>query len=162
MITIQDIEAKQYYVTAQGAEALRKRLEELVEGRAKLTQELRTLASQNDVNASTYDQAQTLSHIRVSEFERQINVIERILAKVKIVEKPTSQKIDMGSEVVIEMGGKRQRYTIVSSLETDPLQGKISNESPLGKSLIGKTTGDTFEVHPQGRIQTLATVVSVG
>lgn len=51
----------------------------------------------------------------------------------------------MGSEVTIVMGGKDQTYTIVGPVEADPLEGKISHESPLGKELLGRKAGEEFD-----------------
>jgi len=61
--------------------------------------------------------------------------------------------IRIGSTVIIEVNGKEKTYSIVGSNEANPLQGLISNESPIGSALLGKKENDTAEVEaPAGRI----------
>ena len=51
----------------------------------------------------------------------------------------------MGATVVIDMGGKEFTYTIVGPVEANPLEGKISHESPIGKELMGRKAGEEFD-----------------
>ena len=63
-------------------------------------------------------------------------------------------KIDMGSKVKVSVDGKEKEYVIVSFNEADPLGGKISNESPLGMSFLGKKKGDEVLVEtPRGEFK---------
>ena len=54
-------------------------------------------------------------------------------------------KVDLGACVVLNMGGKKVEYTVVGPTEANPLEGKISNESPIGKALLGHKAGESFE-----------------
>ena len=54
-------------------------------------------------------------------------------------------KVNVGSTVEITMSGKPFTYTIVGPVEANPLEGKISNESPIGKELLGRKVGDEFK-----------------
>ena len=61
--------------------------------------------------------------------------------------------MDVGSTVHVELEGGTQEFEIVGSTEADPATGKISNESPIGKALIGKKPGDEVEIEvPAGVI----------
>ena len=63
----------------------------------------------------------------------------------------TTHKVSLGSRVTLESGGKIFEYTVVGPVEADPLNGKISDESPLGVALIDKVVGDTAAINtPKG------------
>ena len=63
-------------------------------------------------------------------------------------------KVGMGSTITVKSGDKEKTYTIVSFNEADPLSGKISNESPLGRSFIDKKSGDKVKVEtPKGEVE---------
>ena len=78
--------------------------------------------------------------------------LSAILKNVTIVNKTSdSEHIVMGSTVTVEIDGKKKDYTIVSFNEADPLNGLISNESPLGVAFIGRRKGEKVEVEtPRG------------
>lgn len=75
-----------------------------------------------------------------------------ILKNVTIVNKVSdSDHIVMGSKIVVEIDNKKKEYTIVSFNEADPINGLISNESPLGVAFIGRRKGEKVEVEtPRG------------
>ncbi len=87
--------------------------------------------------------------------EGRILELSAILKNVTIVDTaPGKGKIDMGSRVKVLFSGKEKEYEIVSFNEADPVNGKISNESPLGMSFLGKKKGDEFEVDtPRGLLK---------
>ncbi|PKM91343.1 transcription elongation factor GreA [Candidatus Falkowbacteria bacterium HGW-Falkowbacteria-1] len=79
-----------------------------------------------------------------------------ILKNVEIVEHVIKEKgkIDMGSKIKVFSNGKEREYLIVSFNEADPLNGKISNESPLGMAFLGKKKGDDVVVEtPKGEFE---------
>ena len=92
---------------------------------------------------SEYDAAmeeQTLVENRISE-------LENILKDAKLIhEIPRSDFVVIGSTVVIEMDGEEDEFTIVGRVEADPSKKRISNESPLGSSLLGAKPGESVEV----------------
>jgi transcription elongation factor GreA len=62
--------------------------------------------------------------------------------------------VQMGSTLTVRVGGKESVFSIVGSNEVDPAQGKISNESPLGRAFMGRDTGDAVEVEvPAGKLK---------
>ena len=86
--------------------------------------------------------------------EGRIRDLENILSNVVVApkRKKSGDSVEFGSSVTVatEDGGKRH-YTVVGSAETAPLQGKISNESPVGRALLGRKVGDEVEVEaPSG------------
>lgn len=84
--------------------------------------------------------------------EGRILELSATLKNVTIVDKVTdSEHVMMGSKVTVKLDGQEKQYTIVSFNEADPLNGLISNESPLGVAFIGKKKGDNVEVEtPRG------------
>jgi transcription elongation factor GreA len=145
MISISGLEAKQYYVTEEGAEELRDLLKHLQVVRIRLLDEVRSLASQSGNVLA--DPLQAANFHKAEEMEVEIRQLQRILAMAKIIPKPAlPQLVQLGSRVTVKMGGREHTYTILGSIEADPLQGKISNESPLGRLLLGKKLGDTFDM----------------
>ena len=87
--------------------------------------------------------------------EGKIAELTQILKNLTVVENgKASDKVGMGSQVIAKCGGQEKEFTIVSFNEADPLTGKISNESPLGKALLEKNVGDKVMVEtPKGEIE---------
>lgn len=88
--------------------------------------------------------------------EGRIKELEILLATAKIVsESHYSESIQVGAKVVIqEEGSEPETYTIVGAAEANPTQGRISNESPLGKSLLNRKVGETVRVEaPAGMFE---------
>lgn len=85
--------------------------------------------------------------------EGRIKELEILLSKARIIDAPqATDVVTVGSRVTIEEdGAPTEEYVIVGAAEANPREGRISNESPLGKALIGKRIGDTTTVEaPQG------------
>ena len=79
--------------------------------------------------------------------ESRIMDIENILQNVEIIKKPRGDnKVQLGSVVKLKSGGKTKEFQVLGTVEADPLSGKISDESPIGRALIGKKVGDTVEI----------------
>ena len=86
--------------------------------------------------------------------EGRIAELTGLLKNLTVVENAGSDTISMGSQVVAEVGGVRKEFTIVSFNEADPLNGKISNESPLGLALLNHRPGDKVIVKtPKGEAE---------
>lgn len=80
--------------------------------------------------------------------EGRILALENIIKNATVIESPAQPGVvEMGDAILIQnQDGKIEQYTIVGSAEADPLNGRISEASPVGKALLGKKTGDTIEV----------------
>ncbi len=87
--------------------------------------------------------------------EGRIAEIKALLKNVTVVENDNNKDVvGMGSKVTVEVNGKKKIYTIVSFNEADPLEGKISNESPIGKALIGRKKGEVVSITtPRGEME---------
>lgn len=87
--------------------------------------------------------------------EERISHLETILKNAVIMDKHTAHAVEVGTTVtVVKKGAKEEKvFTIVGSEESDSFSGKISNESPLGRALLGKEKGDTVKVEtPKGEV----------
>jgi transcription elongation factor GreA len=82
--------------------------------------------------------------------EGRIKELEVLLATARVVDEKAVkvETVQVGTRVLIQVEGRKEKeeYTIVGAAEADPLHGKISNESPLGKALINKKEGDKVQV----------------
>lgn len=79
--------------------------------------------------------------------ENRITELENILKNAKVIaEKRTNDFVVIGSTVKIEMEGELDEFTIVGRVEADPTKKRISNESPLGSTLLGAKVGEVVEV----------------
>ena len=88
-----------------------------------------------------------------AQVESRIAELEEILKNADII-KPTKNNgtVQVGSTVVLVNDGKTATYTVVGPVEADPLEGKISNESPIGAALMGKKEGEQVDIKtPKGK-----------
>jgi transcription elongation factor GreA len=79
--------------------------------------------------------------------EARISELENILQNVEIIKKPHgARQVQLGSHVKLKAGGKTKEFQVVGTVEADPLNGKISDESPIGQVLLGKSEGENVEL----------------
>lgn len=142
-----------FYLTKEGAEKLKKELEELKGPKRKeLANRLRTAIQQGDLSENA-------DYIYTKEeqgfVEGRIQELETILREAEIIEETDEKRdqVTLGALVTIqENGHSPETYHVVGASEANPRDGKISNESPIGSELIGKKIGDEIEIDVQGRI----------
>lgn len=149
--------ADETYLTNAGAQKFREELERLKGPvRDELAKRLRAAIQQGDLSENA---DYTSAKEEQSFVEGRILELELMLKNVVIIDDlpKTSESIQIGSTVTIEdMNGDRDTYQIVGPQEANPLQGKISNESPIGKSLMNHHKGDKVEFDaPQGILEYL-------
>ena len=136
-------------LTKEGAEKLEKELRRLIDiDRPEVIEALQAARSQGDLSENAdYDAART----KQAEIEGRIKEIENILANVKIISEKTtrSKGVVLGSKVTIKdlSDDSVETYTIVGTVEANPLKGLISNVSPLGRAVVDKNVGDIVSVH---------------
>ncbi len=82
-----------------------------------------------------------------------IREITSILDHSEIITKNSSSFASIGSTIFVEVNGKEKQYTITGPQEADPINGKISNESPLGLAFLGKKKGDVVEISVPSGLQ---------
>ena len=95
--------------------------------------------------------------------EGRILMLENIVKNAAVIASPALPGVvEMGDKVLIQnQDGKIEQFTIVGSAEANPVEGKISNESPVGKALLGKKIGDEIEVStPAGLLKLMIMDVS--
>ncbi len=131
------MEEKKYKLTREGVEALEQELEHLtVVKRQEIADKLQEARAQGDLSENAeYDAAKDEQR----DIEARIEEIEKILKNVEVIDGIKLRILD------VELN-EEQIINIVGSAEADVLNGKISNESPLGLALIGKKKGDVVEV----------------
>ncbi|MEI7819067.1 MAG: transcription elongation factor GreA [bacterium] len=142
---------KAFYVTESGLVKLREELDDLVNvQRRKIAAALKEAKEFGDLseNASWDDAKERQAFI-----EGRIAEIEHILMNSVAIAETKSDIVAVGSTVHVELEDGEQKFQIVGSTEADPEQGMISNESPIGRALIGKKPGDEISVEvPAGTI----------
>ncbi len=143
---------KDFLLTAEGVAKLQEELNTLVHSkRQEIAARLKEAKEYGDLSENIqWDDAKDQQAF----VEGRIAEIENILKHSSLIKAPKDAKIvGLGSTVHLELEDGVQRYQIVGSTEANPEQGKISNESPIGKALIGKKPGDKVEVEvPSGVI----------
>ena len=143
------------YLTHEGLEKLKAELEHLRTVRrqevAESIQESRERGG--TVSNAEYEEAKN----ELAFTEGRILTLENIISNAVVIDKHpgTSDVVDIGATVTVaDLKGQTHQYTITGSAEADPSQGKISNVSPMGKSLLGKRVGELAEVNaPAGKIK---------
>ena len=142
-----------HYLTHEGEQKLKAELAELTgPRREELAQRLRSAIQMGDLseNADYHKAKEDQAFL-----EGRIQEIEAILRSATIIEKTQSDVVAVGSVVTIqEENFDPETYSIVGASEADPRKGRISNESPFGKALLGHKVGDVVEAEaPGGKIK---------
>ena len=150
---------EQTFVTKEGLKKLKDELDNLKNVRRKeVAQRLKEAISYGDLSEnSEYEEAkneQAFLEGRILELEQKIKSAKII--SEKSAQKATGKEINIGSTVTMKSieDDTTETYTIVGTTEADPFEHKISNESPIGKALLGKGKDDTVTVHtPSGTVR---------
>ena len=141
---------KLYQITPEGKKELEAELEVLKGKRGAIADKIAEARDYGDLSENAeYDAAreeQGLVESRVAE-------IEDILMNAELIKGGKKSSVGLGSKVELKNGSKSITYTVVGPVEANPLEGKISNESPIGVALFGKKVGDKAVVTtPKGEI----------
>lgn len=135
---------KQFYLTRDGVQELQTELKELVAQRGPIAERIKTAREFGDLAENAEYSSARQEQEKV---ESRIAEIERILQNVEIITKPkVDGKVRLGSLVKLRNDGKTKEFQVVGTVEADPLNGKISDESPIGRALMGKKVGDSVEI----------------
>ena len=137
------------YISSEGLEKLKKEVEELkTTERRAIAERLESAKALGDLSENAEYQeakeAQSLNEARIEE-------LEDIIRDAVLIKKPTSSSsVQIGSTIEVESKRGKETFTIVGSEEADPLLGKISNESPMGRAFLGRAVGDSVETKTPG------------
>jgi transcription elongation factor GreA len=133
-----------YYVTADGLKKLKGKLDEFKQQRAQIIERLKEAKEMGDLSENAEYQAAREAHALN---ESRIGELEVLMKRVAIIKKRTNvQAVALGSRVELRQGLKKISYTIVGLEESDPANGLISNQSPIGKALMGRRVGEEIRV----------------
>jgi transcription elongation factor GreA len=133
---------KSVSLTAEGKKELEKELDELIKNRPAITERIATARAFGDLSENEeYSSARNEQKVA----EGRILEIQEILKNAKIIRGGKKDKINLGATVSLDMGGRKVEYTLVGPTEANPLEGKISNESPIGKAMMGLKSGESFD-----------------
>ncbi|SDN45363.1 transcription elongation factor GreA [Alkalicoccus daliensis] len=142
---------EKHYMTEEGKQKLEKEIEMLkTERRKEVVERIKVARSFGDLSEnSEYDSAKEEQAF----VEGRIQQLETMIRNSEIIEEDNnSSSVQVGKTVKFKElpDGDEEEYTIVGRAEADPIEGKISNDSPLAKSLFGKETGDQVTVSTPG------------
>jgi transcription elongation factor GreA len=133
------------YLRTEKREAIAIRLHEAIEGGE--------LLDNAELEAAKNEQAFV---------EGRIKELEILLATARVVDEKVSkvETVQVGSKVTIQVEGRKEKeeYTMVGAAEADPLHGKISNESPIGKALLNKKEGDKVQVETPAGVMVIKVI----
>lgn len=133
--------------TKSGYSSLQPKLDELFKKRERVLIELQRAREQGDLSENG---AYKAARFELGDTDRAIRTLQHQIKYGKAVEPPKDRTIGVGSTVrLVRSDGKEFNYTIVGTYEADPMNGKISIESPMGKTLMGKKAGDDVLVNDQ-------------
>lgn len=145
-------EEKVHYMTEEGKAKLEKELEHLkTEKRKEVVERIKVARGFGDLSEnSEYDAAKDEQAF----VEARIGQLEKMIRNAEIIEEQDQNPhvVSIGKSVkFVELpDGAEESYMIVGSAEADPFEGKISNDSPMARSLLGKTVGDEVSVQTPG------------
>ncbi len=137
------------YISPEGLEKLKRELEGLkTVRRREIALRLEAAKALGDLSENAEYQeakeAQSLNEINIQE-------LEEVLRDVVVIRKPThASNVQIGSSIEVESDRGRETFTIVGSEEADPLAGKISNESPMGRAFLGRAAGEDIVIKTPG------------
>ncbi|NLN15429.1 MAG: transcription elongation factor GreA [Tissierellia bacterium] len=147
---------REVFLTVNGLAKLEEELDILKSVKRKeVADKIKQALSFGDISEnSEYDQAKT----EQAQLEERIAKLENMLRNAKIIDEDeiTTDKVSIGSKVLVKdlEYDEEMEYVIVGSAEADPYEGRISNESPLGRALLGHGIGEIVEVNvPDGVIK---------
>ena len=143
---------KRVYLTPEGKAALKQELDQLLARRQEL---LKRIQEEREFGAFAEGSEPDADKTDLAFVEGKILTIENQLKEAVVVSSHDATQVSLGSTVtVVDDDGVEESYTIVGSPEARPTEGRISNESPVGKALMGKHVGEKASVKvPSGAIE---------
>jgi len=135
-------------ITKEGLERFKKELNYLmIDKTREIAALIKHTASFGDLkeNAAYHDAKDKQAFL-----QGRIQELKSKISNARVIDKNQTGKVGLGSNVLISIDGEEEKMEIVSSGEADPIKGKLSYESPLGKATMEKSVGQEFEVDING------------
>lgn len=132
-----------YQFTRDGYEALEKEQEQLLAKRPEAVEDLRKAREMGDLSENGYYKA---ARANLSALDSRLRRLKHLIQYGKIIAQKTHDHVGFGCLVVVADGNQERTFQIVGDLESNPMEGKISGKSPIGKALMGKKTGAKVSV----------------
>jgi transcription elongation factor GreA len=150
---------KTFRLTQEGIDEMKTELEHLHEQRVEIAEAIRVAREFGDLSENTeYQSARAMQERN----DARVSEIEHILQNVEVITAPKAgAKVQLGSKVTLKGANGDKQFQVVGTVEADPLNGKISDESPIGKALLGKKEGDTVEIKTPAETASY-TIASIG
>lgn len=138
-------------LTKEGLEELKAEYDELIN--TKRPQVVIRLTDARNLGDLSENSEYAAAKQDLAFIDGRIAELEDILHTAKVVTSHGKRNVDVGCQVTLHIKGKQEKFTVVGEWEADPMQKKISHESPLGKALMGKQVGEQVEVEaPVGKL----------
>jgi len=135
---------KLFRLTQSGVEELSTELDGLVSQRVHVADRIRQARELGDLSENAEYQTAREEQDRL---EARISELEHVLQNMQLIKKPkVDGHVRLGSVVKLKNDGKSKEFQVVGTIEADPLNGKISDESPIGQALMDKKVGDKVEI----------------
>ena len=144
---------KVFHLTKEGVSELEAEKNELLKRRVETAEAIKNAREMGDLSENAEYQSAKQEQ---EKNDARIDEIEYILANVELIKAGHSKKVGLGSTVTLKhtSGGKELVFQVVGTIEADPIAQKISDESPIGKALIGKKEGDEVEINTPAETRT--------
>jgi len=141
------------YLTPEGLKKIKEKMDYLINvKRREVAEKLKHAASFGDLSENAaYDEAKDAQGF----LEGEICRLKTVLSQAQLIKKEKNGNVQIGSMVYLKSeNNKRQKFQIVESEEVDIINGKISQESPIGSALLGKSKGKKIKIKtPEGKVE---------
>lgn len=136
------MDGKTFYITKAKLQEIKKEYEELLdfERRKAMREEAPKIFESEDINPEFISFQEDMSFLR-----SRIDELKNILEHYELIRNPVKENqniVGLGAKIKVDVNGEKDEFVIVGTLEANPALGRISNESPVGKALLGHKVGD--------------------
>lgn len=146
------MDGKIFYITKEKLQELKKEYDDLldVERKKALGQEAPKILESEDLNPEFVSFQEDVGFLR-----SRINELKNIIDRHELIKNPAKDKrglVGLGAKVRVEVNGQNNEFVVVGTLEANPALGKISNESPVGRAILGHKVGDEIVISSPAKI----------
>ncbi|MEX1111930.1 MAG: transcription elongation factor GreA [Candidatus Andersenbacteria bacterium] len=135
---------KEQYLTQEGLTDLQEKLHSLkTTRRREIAEAIHTAKEQGDLSENAEYQSAKEEQNRL---EQEIAELESTLKNAQVIKDADNGEVSIGNTVTLDCSGSEKTYRIVGSNEANPMEGKISNESPMGQALLGRKKGEKVSI----------------